>query len=171
MLSNDYSESLIEKQKIRYNYCLTEKKFRKYFELATQAGNSTKAQLIILLESRLDSILYRLGFVKTILAARQLINHRHILVNGHSITVPSYICKKNDIIEAKKQMHTLIQINLNLAIGTTKSNKVEVEEPVWNLPSYLHLDVNNIQGKVLSPITAEKALKIDELTLLRYYSR
>ena len=93
-LSDDYRERLFEKQKLRSNYGVTEKQLISYFKEAKRKSGATGTVLLELLESRLDCVVYRLGFASTIPAARQIVNHGHILVNNKSLRIPSFICKK-----------------------------------------------------------------------------
>ncbi|KAG4183323.1 hypothetical protein ERO13_A09G103300v2 [Gossypium hirsutum] len=92
-----------EKQKLRFHYGLTERQLLKYVRIARKAKGSTGQVLLQLLEMRLDNILFRLGMASTIPQARQLVNHRHILVNGRTVDIPSYRCKPRDIISARDE--------------------------------------------------------------------
>jgi len=100
---SQYRIRLEEKQKLRFHYGLTERQLLKYVRIARKAKGSTGQVLLQLLEMRLDNILFRLGMASTIPAARQLVNHRHILVNGRIVDIPSYRCKPRDIITAKDE--------------------------------------------------------------------
>ena len=102
-LSDDYRKRLLEKQKVRFNYGISEKQLFAYYNAAKKLKGPTGKVLLQLLESRLDCIVYRLGFAETIPAARQLINHKHILVNAKLINIPSFLCKKNDIISVREK--------------------------------------------------------------------
>jgi small subunit ribosomal protein S4 len=102
-LSDDYRERLLEKQKLRFNYGVSEKQLVSYYKEAKRRQGSTGTLLLELLEARLDCVIYRLGFAATIPAARQIVNHGHILVNGKLINIPSFICQKNDIITVKEK--------------------------------------------------------------------
>ncbi|KAB2014058.1 hypothetical protein ES319_D09G199600v1 [Gossypium barbadense] len=108
---SQYRIRLEEKQKLRFHYNLTERQLLKYIRIARKAKGSTGQVLLQLLEMRLDNILFRLGMASTIPQACQLVNHRHILVNGHIVDIPSYRCKPRDIISARDEQksRTLIQ--------------------------------------------------------------
>lgn len=98
---SDYSVALGEKQKLRLQYGLLEKQFRKYFKEAQRRMGITGDTLIQLLETRLDNVVYRLGMGNTRRAARQFVNHGHVLVNGKSVDIPSYVCKPGDVISVR----------------------------------------------------------------------
>jgi len=104
--SSDYKIRLFEKQKLRYNYGLTERQLRKYVVEARRKKGSTAFYLMQLLEMRLDTIIFRLGLASTIPAARQFVNHGHLLINGKKINIPSFQCHPTDIITVKnKKVH------------------------------------------------------------------
>ncbi|MBR3524197.1 MAG: 30S ribosomal protein S4 [Bacilli bacterium] len=98
---SDYGTQLQEKQKVRFMYGLSEKQFKKTFERAGKLKGVHGEDLLKLLESRLDNLVYRIGFATTRRGARQLVNHGHILVNGHKVDIPSYTCKPGDVITLK----------------------------------------------------------------------
>ena len=105
---SQYRIRLEEKQKLRFHYGLTERQLLKYVHIAGKAKGSTGQVLLQLLEMRLDNILFRLGMASTIPGARQLVNHRHILVNGRIVDIPSYRCKARDIITTKDKERSII---------------------------------------------------------------
>ena len=102
-LSDDYRQRLLEKQKLRFNYGVTEKQLISYFKKAKSSKGSTGNLLLQLLESRLDCIIYRLGFAPTIPAARQIVNHGHVLVNKKLVNIASFLCSPNDILSIKER--------------------------------------------------------------------
>nr|YP_009994385.1 ribosomal protein S4 [Cuscuta africana]QNP08497.1 ribosomal protein S4 [Cuscuta africana] len=158
---SQYRIRLEEKQKLRFHYGLTEKQLINYVRIARKAKGSTGEVLLQLLEMRLDNILFRLGMASTIPAARQFINHRHILVNGRIVDRPSYRCKPRDIItpKDKKKSGTLIQKSLELF-------------PREEFPNHLTLHPAPYQGLVNQIIdTNWVGLKINELLVVEYYSR
>nr|ANQ38708.1 ribosomal protein S4 [Cynomorium coccineum] len=106
-----YGICLEEKQKLRFNYGITEKQLLKYICISKKAKGSTSRVLLQLLEMRLDNIIFKWGISSTIPGARQLINHRHILINHYIINIPSYNCKLKDIIEKKKFTKNCIIVN------------------------------------------------------------
>nr|YP_009990161.1 ribosomal protein S4 [Callicarpa formosana]QNN01776.1 ribosomal protein S4 [Callicarpa formosana] len=158
---SQYRIRLEEKQKLRVHYGLTERQLLKYVRIAGKAKGSTGQVLLQLLEMRLDNILFRLGMASTIPAARQLVNHRHILVNGRIVDIPSYRCKPRDIITAKDEQksRTLIQNSLN-------------SSPQAEVPNHLTLHPFQYKGLVNQIIDSKwVGLKINELLVVEYYSR
>nr|AWI70973.1 ribosomal protein S4 [Streptoechites chinensis] len=158
---SQYRIRLEEKQKLRFHYGLTERQLLKYVRIAGKAKGSTGQVLLQLLEMRLDNILFRLGMTSTIPAARQLVNHRHILVNGHIVDIPSYRCKPRDIITVKDEQKSkaLIQKSLD-------------SSPHQELPSHLILQPFQYKGLVNQIIDSKwVGLKINELLVVEYYSR
>nr|AIW05183.1 ribosomal protein S4 [Aganosma cymosa] len=158
---SQYRIRLEEKQKLRFHYGLTERQLLKYVRIAGKAKGSTGQVLLQLLEMRLDNILFRLGMASTIPAARQFVNHRHILVNGHVVDIPSYRCKPRDIITVKDEQKSkaLIQKSLD-------------SSPHQELPSHLILQPFQYKGLVNQIIDSKwVGLKINELLVVEYYSR
>jgi len=158
---SQYRIRLEEKQKLRFHYGLTERQLLKYVRIAGKAKGSTGQVLLQLLEMRLDNILFRLGMATTIPQARQLVNHRHVLVNGRIVDIPSYRCKPEDIITAKDEQksRTLIQHSLE-------------SPPREKLPTHLTLDPLQYKGLVNQIIDSKwVGLKINELLVVEYYSR
>ena len=100
--SSEYGKQLIEKQKLRLMYGVNERQFQRLFLMASKSNEVTGIAFMRILESRLDNLVYRIGFARTRRAARQLVNHGHILVNGKKIDIPSYLCKPNDVISVKE---------------------------------------------------------------------
>lgn len=101
--TSDYSIALSEKQKLRYQYGLLERQFRRYFEIASTRRGITGEILLQMLETRLDNIVYRLGFANTRDAARQMVNHGHVAVNGRKVDIASYICKAGDKVSVRER--------------------------------------------------------------------
>nr|YP_010640674.1 ribosomal protein S4 [Saxifraga moorcroftiana]WBQ53741.1 ribosomal protein S4 [Saxifraga moorcroftiana] len=158
---SQYRIRLEEKQKLRFHYGLTERQLLKYVRIAGKAKGSTGQVLLQLLEMRLDNILFRLGMASTIPGARQLVNHRHVLVNGRIVDIPSYRCKPRDVITAKDEQksQTLIKNSLD-------------SSPHEEVPKYLTLHPFQYKG-VVNQIIDNKwvGLKINELLVVEYYSR
>ena len=160
---SDFGIQLFAKQKLRFYYGdLTEKQFRRIYDKASKTKGDTSQILIELLERRLDAIVYRMNFVPTIFAARQLVNHGHILVNGKRVNIPSYTVSNEDVIELKEQSK---QINL------VQESIVSQEREI---PEYLEVDSKEFKGRFLRaplihdvpyPVTMEPNLVIE------YYSR
>ncbi|YP_009772714.1 ribosomal protein S4 (plastid) [Trifolium pratense] len=160
---SQYRIRLEEKQKLRFHYGLTERQLLKYVRIAGKAKGSTGQVLLQLLEMRLDNILFRLGMASTIPQARQLVNHRHVLVNGRIVDIPSYRCKPQDIITAKgeQKSRTLIQNSLK-------------SPPREDLSKLTHLTLDPLQYKgLVNQIIDSKrvGLKMNELLVVEYYSR
>ena len=160
---SDYGKQLFAKQKLRFYYGdLTEKQFRKIYDKASNIKGDTSEILIELLERRLDAIVYRMKFVPTIFAARQLVNHGHVIVNGKRVNIPSYTVKDGDEISIKEQSK---QINLILEAIVSQEREI---------PEYLEVDTKDLKGRFLRaplmhdvpyPVTMEPNLVIE------YYSR
>lgn len=181
-LSDDYKERLLEKQKLRFNYGVTEKQLVSYYKEAKRRKNATGTTLLELLEGRLDCILYRLGFAPTIPAARQIVNHSHIFVNNKLVNIPSFQCQANDIITIKDRETSKKLILGNFDIQQQKRKLIQRRMKRVNLTksrfhSLLpkHLEINNDEaliGKVISPVKRKDVLvKINELKVVEYYSR
>lgn len=180
-LSDDYKERLLEKQKLRFNYGITEKQLVAYYKEAKRQKGATGTLLLELLEARLDCVLYRLGFAPTIPAARQIVNHGHILVNKKYVNIPSFNCQPNDVIQVKEQESSKKLVTGNFEIQQQKRKLIQRRMKRVNLTksrfhSLLpkHLEVNNetFVAKVLSPVKRKDVLvKINELKVIEYYSR
>nr|BDR62321.1 ribosomal protein S4 [Ipomoea imperati] len=159
---SQYCIRLEEKQKLRFHYGLTERQLIQYVRIARKAKGSTGQVLLQLLEMRLDNTLFRLGMASTIPAARQLVNHRHILVNGRIVDIPSYRCKPRDIITSKdnQKSRALIQNSLE-------------SSPHEELPNHLTLDPSPYYKGLVNQIIDTKwvGLKINEFLVIEYYSR
>nr|QFQ40327.1 ribosomal protein S4 [Sarcopyramis bodinieri]QFQ45198.1 ribosomal protein S4 [Sarcopyramis napalensis] len=158
---SQYRIRLEEKQKLRFHYGLTERQLLKYVCIAGKAKGSTGRVLLQLLEMRLDNILFRLGMASTIPQARQLVNHRHILVNDRIVAIPSYRCKPHDIITAShaQKSRDMIQSYLN-------------SSPHEEVPKHLTLHPFQYKGLVNQIIESKSiGLKINELLVVEYYSR
>ena len=158
---SQYRIRLEEKQKLRFHYGLTERQMLKYVRIARKAKGSTGRVLLQLLEMRLDNILFRLGMASTIPQARQFVNHRHVLVNGRIVDIPSYRCKPQDIIKARDEQKskTLIQ---NFLDSPSREE----------LPKHLTLHPFQSKGLVNQIIDSKWiGLKINELLVVEYYSR
>jgi small subunit ribosomal protein S4 len=160
---SDYGNQLFAKQKLRFYYGdITEKQFRKNYDKASRIKGDTSEILIELLERRLDAIVYRMKFVPTIFAARQLVNHGHVKVNNKRVNIPSYTVKDGDEISIKEQSK---QINLIQEAIVSQEREI---------PEYLEVDTKDLKGRFLRaplmhdvpyPVTMEPNLVIE------YYSR
>jgi small subunit ribosomal protein S4 len=159
--TSDYGLQLREKQKVKRMYGVLERQFRRYFAEASRKRGNTGEQLLSLLESRLDNVVYRMGLASTRAEARQLVSHRAILVNGITLNVPSALVKPNDVVSvregAKKQAR--IQDSLNLA----EQN---------GFPSWVSIDKNKMEGVLKTlPERSDIAADINESLIVELYSR
>nr|YP_010127305.1 ribosomal protein S4 [Procris crenata]QPO90500.1 ribosomal protein S4 [Procris crenata] len=158
---SQYRIRLEEKQKLRFHYGLTEQQLLKYVHIAGKAKGSTGQVLLQLLEMRLDNILFRLGIASTIPQARQLVNHRHILVNGDIVDIPSYRCKPRDIITVRDEQKSKSLVQNYLDSSSHKE-----------LPKHLTLHPFQYKGSVNEILDSKWVdLKIHELLVVEYYSR
>ena len=157
--SSEYGIQLQEKQKVRFTYGLTEKKFRKTFEHASKMNGKAGENLLILLESRLDNIVYRLGMARTRRSARQIVNHGHILVNGKKVDIPSYRVKPGDVISVKDSDKELAIIKSSL-------------EATHNRVEYVTYDDKKMVATyVRYPERSELNANINESLIVEFYNR
>lgn len=180
-LSDDYRERLFEKQKLRFNYGITEKQLVSYYKQAKKEFGSTGNLLLQLLESRLDCIIYRLGFAPTIPSARQIVNHGHIFVNGKSVNIPSFLCQNGDEIEIKKKKRSENLVGNNFEAQQHKRTliqrrmkRVKLTKSRFHslLPTHLQINNETLIGKVIRPVKRKDVLvRINELKVVEYYSR
>ncbi len=156
---SEYSVQLAEKQKIRFMYGLNEKQFRRTFDKAQKMAGIAGENFLMLLESRLDNVVYRLGMAKTRRAARQVVNHGHITVNGVKVDIPSYQVKVGDVIAVKEQ--SLDHPAIKEAVESTKV-----------LPKFVEFDKNKLCGKLVRlPERSELNQEINESLVVEYYNR
>lgn len=159
--TTEYGLRLEEKQKLKFNYGLTESQLYRYIKEARRRKGVTGLILLQLLEMRLDSICYNLGFASSIVQARQLVNHGHITVNQKVVNIPSFQCRLEDRIAIKQKNSSKNLVETNL-----KNNKKS------DLPSHLKLDETNMQATVLDYCDrSDIGLNIQELLVVEYYSR
>ncbi len=158
---SEYAIRLEEKQKLRFNYGISERQLVRYVKKARALEGSTGTNLLKLLENRLDNICFRLGFGPTIPGARQLVNHGHITVNGKLLDIASYQCKAGDVIAVREKK------------GSKKLAEANLEFPgLANVPPHLDLDKPKLTGKINGKCDREwVALEINELLVVEYYSR
>ena len=124
---SEYGKQLTEKQKLEQMYGVNERQFRRLFMIALASKEVTGFAFMKLLESRLDNLVYRMGFARTRRAARQLVNHGHVLVNGSKVDIPSYLCKVNDVISIKESSQSIKTIKESLASQATRFAWVDVD--------------------------------------------
>ena len=157
--SSEYGIQLAEKQKIRLMYGLNEKQFHKLFEKAQNMKGTAGHNLLNLLESRLDNLVYRLGLAKTRRAARQVVNHGHITVNGIKVDIPSYQVKVGDVIAVKEN---------SLEHGAIK----EAVEACTSRPAFVDFDKNKMTGTFLRlPDRSELNQEVNETLIVEFYNR
>ncbi len=158
---SDFKKRLLEKQKLRYSYWVSEKQFRNYVKEAFQKKGISGAVLLTLLERRLDNIVYRLGFAPSILAARQIVLHGHILVNGRKVNRPSYSLKGGDVVSVKEKSKKIPLVEEGLARSMARPA----------LP-YLQVDKENLTGTlIMVPERVQIPLDINESIIMEHYSR
>jgi small subunit ribosomal protein S4 len=158
---SEYAIRLEEKQKLRFNYGVTEKQLLRYVRKARRVTGSTGQVLLQLLEMRLDNTVFRLGMAPTIPAARQLVNHGHVLINGREVNIASYQCRPGEVISVRNNDRSKKLVEANLQYPG-----------LANLPSHLEFDKNKMEGKVNAVIEREWiALQVNELLVVEYYSR
>ena len=157
----EYGVRLEEKQKLKFNYGLTEGQLFRYVKEARRRKGVTGLILLQLLEMRLDTLCFTLGFAKSIGQARQLVNHGHITVNKKTVSIPSFQCRLNDIISVKEK-----STSKNLIENNVKANQVA------NIPGHLKFDSSKLEATVLDYCDRnDVGLQLDELLVIEYYSR
>jgi len=157
----DYALGLMEKQKLRYYYGLLERQFRGVYEKALKRRGVTGEQMLQILETRLDNVVYHLGFANTRPAARQMVTHGHIRVNGRKVSIPSYALKVNDVIEVRDS-----NVSRQLA---TKNLEAAASRLV---PDWLSLNKEALRGVVMRIPTREEIQPIaNEQAVVEFYSR
>ncbi len=156
---SEYGLQLNEKQKLRHMYGLSEKQFSNLFVKASKMHGVSGENFMILLESRLDNLTYRLGFASTRQGARQLVNHGHMLVNGSKVDIPSYTCKPNDVISLREKSRKLDVVKESL-------------ESRNFLPEYVTYDDKKFEGTFIRlPERAELPQEVNEKLIVEFYSR
>ncbi len=159
--TTEYGEGLIEKQKLRYYYGLMEKQFRGVYEKALRRRGVTGEQMLQILETRLDNVVYQLGFANTRAAARQMVGHGHITVNGRKAAIASYALKVNDVVCVKNS-----NVSRQLA---TKNLEVSASRAV---PDWLSLNKEDLKGVIMRVPTRDEIQPIaNEQAVVEFYSR
>jgi small subunit ribosomal protein S4 len=159
---SEYGKQLREKQQMRQTYGLRERQFRNLFEKAERMKGVTGENLLVLLERRLDSIVFRLGFGATCAEARQLVNHGHFRVNGRKVDIPSSLVRPGDVIELREKSRKMPKINENLAAVSRRG-----------LPSWVELDRDHYRGVVKTlPVREEMTTPVfEERLIVELYSK
>jgi len=159
--TTEYGEGLNEKQKLKYYYGLMERQFRGVYEKALRRRGVTGEQMLQILETRLDNVVFHLGFGNTRAAARQMVNHGHIMVNGRKASIPSYALKVNDVISVKNN-----NVSRQLA---TKGLEVSASRAV---PDWMTLNKEELKGTVMRIPTRQEIQPIaNEQAVVEFYSR
>ena len=158
---SEYGLQLREKQKAKFIYGVLEKPFRNYYAKAKQMEGMTGENLMRLLESRLDNVMFRMGFARTRKEARQIVDHKHVLVNGKQVNIPSYLVKAGDTIEIKENKKGSQRYKEILEV--TGGNMV---------PDWLEADAENLKGTV-KELPAREAIDVpvDEMLIVELYSK
>ena len=158
---SEYGTQLREKQKAKFIYGILEKQFRGYYTKAMKSEGITGDNLMSLLETRLDNVVFRLGFARTRKESRQTIRHGHIIVNGKRVDIPSYQVKANDVIAVSSKAKDLLPIKESLIVSERMA-----------VPAWLEVDVEKLQGKVLQiPVRDQIDLDIDAQLIVELYSK
>ena len=157
----EYGLGLIEKQKLRYYYGLMERQFRNVYEKALKKRGITGVTMLQMLETRLDNVVFHLGLATTRAAARQMVSHGHVRVNGRKVSIPSYALKVNDIIEVKDHNVSKQLATKNLELSTSRA-----------VPDWLLLNKDAFKGTVMRVPTREEIQPIaNEQAVVEFYSR
>ena len=158
---SEYGLQLREKQKAKFIYGVLEKPFVNYYKKADRMKGMTGENLMIMLESRLDSVVFRMGFARTRREARQIVDHKHVLVNGKLVNIPSYLIKAGDVIEIKESAKTM------------QRYKDIVEVTGGRLvPEWMDVDIDNFKGTIKNLPTREMIdVPVDEMLIVELYSK
>lgn len=160
---SDYGAQLAAKQKLKGYYGnITEKQFRRVYKEASRHRGDTAENMVGALEQRLDMVIFRMNFVPTVFAARQFVNHGHVIVNGRRVTIASYVVREGDVIEVREKSK-----NMELVLGT-------VQQPERDVPDYMTVDVKALKGTfVRVPKLADVPypVQMEPNLVIEYYSR
>lgn len=156
---SEYGVQLNEKQKVKFLYGLQEKQFRNTFDKATKRPGSAGENLLIMLESRFDNVVFRMGFAATRREARQLVNHGHFLVNGKKANIPSMELKPGDVVTVKEKSQSSPKFK-------------ELKDMVITTPQWIEINMDKFEGKIVAAPTREDIdLPIEEHYIVEFYSR
>ena len=158
---SEYGLQLREKQKAKFIYGVLEKPFRNYYEKADRMKGMTGENLMVLLERRLDNVIFRMGFARTRREARQIVGHKHVLVNGKSVKVPSYLISAGDVIEIKEK-----------AKGMQRYKDIAEATNGRLVPEWMDVDQENFKGTIKEfPSREVIDLPVDEMLIVELYSK
>ncbi|MBM6952486.1 30S ribosomal protein S4 [Enorma phocaeensis] len=158
---SEYGMQLREKQKAKFIYGVLEKQFHRYYERALKMPGVTGENLMTLLESRLDNVVFRLGFARTRREARQTVRHGHFTVNGRRVDIPSFLVKPGDVIAVGEKYRDLLPIKEAL-----------IQSERFEVPGWLEVDIEKLSGNVLSlPSREQISTDIKEQLIVEFYSK
>ena len=158
---SEYGLQLKEKQKAKFIYGVLEKPFRNYYEKADRMKGMTGENLMVMLESRLDNVIFRLGFARTRQEARQIVDHKHVLVNGKQVNIPSYLVKAGDTVEIKEKCKSSDRYK---AIAEATGGRL--------VPEWLDADLENLKGLVKELPTRDMIdVPVNEMLIVELYSK
>ena len=158
---SEYGMQLREKQKAKFIYGVLEKPFRNYYAKASKMNGMVGTNLMILLESRLDNVVFRMGFARTRREARQIVDHKHVLVNGKCVNIPSYLIKAGDVIEIKESAKSMQRYKDILDVTAGRL-----------VPEWIDADVENFKGTIKNLPTREMIdVPVDEMLIVELYSK
>ncbi|MGN1115859.1 MAG: 30S ribosomal protein S4 [Candidatus Ornithomonoglobus sp.] len=158
---SEYGLQLNEKQKVKFIYGVLEKQFRKYYVMATKQTGITGQNLLQILESRLDNVVFRLGLANTRKEARQIVNHGHILVNGRKVDIPSYLVKPGDVVAVREKSK-----------GNARMKEIVEANEKRVIPKWLSMDKNKLEGRVLQLSDREDIdYDVEEHLIVELYSK
>ncbi|MCI9605632.1 MAG: 30S ribosomal protein S4 [Oscillospiraceae bacterium] len=159
---SEYATQLKEKQKVKFVYGILEKQFHSYYEKAMRMPGETGENLLVLVERRLDNVVYRLGFAMTRREARQLVNHGHFTVNGRKVNIPSYLVKVGDVIEVRESSRSSVKFK----------RFVGEDAIIVNVPQWLEKEKNSLKGTITKlPAREDIDLPIEEHLIVELYSK
>ena len=159
---SEYATQLKEKQKVKFVYGILEKQFHSYYEKAMRMPGETGENLLVLVERRLDNVVYRLGFAMTRREARQLVNHGHFTVNGRKVNIPSYLVKVGDVIEVRESSRSSVKFK----------RFVGEDAIIVNVPQWLSKEKNSLTGTVSKlPAREDIDMPIEEHLIVELYSK
>ncbi len=158
---SEYGLQLREKQKAKFIYGVLERPFRNYYEKADRMKGMAGENLMIMLESRLDSVVFRMGFARTRREARQIVGHKHVLVNGKRVSIPSYLIKAGDVIEIREKSKSLQRYKDILEVTAGRL-----------VPEWMDVDLENLKGTIKNLPTREMIdVPVNEMLIVELYSK
>ena len=158
---SEYGLQLREKQKAKFIYGVLEKPFRNYYKKAQKKPGQTGENLMIMLETRLDNVVFRMGFARTRKEARQIVDHKHVLVNGKLVNIPSYLIKVGDVIEIKENCK-----------GSQRYKDIIEVTGGRTVPAWVEVDQDNLKGEIKElPKREDIDVPVDEMLIVELYSK